>query len=169
MALVGLQSALSGSLKGQKSFLYELISLMVSFVPITPKWLRQYVHEDDVVAIVEKLSFDTVPVKYEAFNLAPPGAAVYGPDMAQAVGKRTLSVAPWLIRIVFFFAWHLSRGKVPTSRGSWKGYSYPIAVDGSKVTRLLGHAYAHESLDAFYYTNGTYEFAVPENQRRSKP
>lgn len=164
----GLQSALSGSLKGQKSFLYELISLMVSFVPITPKWLRQYVHEDDVVAIVEKLSFGTVPVKYEAFNLAPPGGAVYGKDMAKAVGKHAVMVAPWMIRIVFFFAWHLSMGKIPTSRGSWKGYSYPIAVDGSKVTRLLGHQYAYESLDAFYYTNGAYESAVPEKLRRTK-
>lgn len=165
----GLQSALSGSLKGQGSFLYELISLMVSFVPVTRKWLRQYVHEDDVVLIVEKLSFDPVPVKYEAFNLAPPGPAVYGKDMAKAVGKHPIMIAPWLISIVFFFMWHLSMGKVPTSRGSWRGYSYPIAVDGSKVTRLLGHAYGHESLDAFYYTDGAYEHTVPEKLRRPKP
>lgn len=164
----GLQSALSGSLKGQKSFIYELISLMVSFVPVTPTWLRQYAHEDDIVAVTRKLAFDEVPVKYEAFNIAPPGAAVFGNDMAKAVGKHTLMVAPWMIRIVFFFAWHLSQGKVPTAKGSWKGYSYPIAVDGSKATRLLGFKYSAESFDAFYYTNGSYESEVPENLRRHK-
>lgn len=164
----GLQSALSGSLKGQGSFIYDLISLMVSWVPITPKWLRQYVHEDDVVGIVEALAFDEVAVRYEAFNLAPPGPAVLGRDMANAVGKRMLPVHPWLIALVFFFAWHLSLGKVPTSRGSWRGYSYPIAVDGSKVTRLLGYQYQHESLDAFQYTDGAYEYTVPEKLRRHK-
>lgn len=164
----GLQSALSGTLKIEKRFLYDLISLMVLLVPVTPKWLRQYAHEDDVVAIVEKLAFDTVPVKYEAFNLAPPGPAVYGKDMAKAVGKRTLPVLPWMVHIAFFVMWHLTRGRIPTSRGSWKGYSYPIAVDGSKVTRLLGHQYRYESLDAFYYTNGVYEEAIPKEQRRTK-
>lgn len=164
----GLQSALSGSLKGQKSFLYDLISLMVSWVPVTPRWLRQYVHEDDIVAVTLKLAFDDVPVMYEAFNIAPPGAAVYGKDMARAVGKRVLPIAPWMIRIVFFIMWHISRGKIPTAEGSWKGYSYPINVDGSKATRLLGFTYTYESLDAFYYTNGIYESCVPEASRRHK-
>ncbi|HRH24662.1 MAG TPA: hypothetical protein PK109_03700, partial [Candidatus Paceibacterota bacterium] len=164
----GLQSALSGSLKGQKSFLYDLISLMVSWVPVTPKWLRQYVHEDDIVAVTLRLAFDEVPVKYEAFNIAPPGPAVFGADMARAVGKRTVNMPPWLIRIAFWIMWHISRGKIPTAEGSWKGYSYPIAVDGSKATRLLGIKYSYESYDAFYYTNGTYESEVPEPLRRHK-
>lgn len=164
----GLQSALSGSLRGQKSFFYDLISLMVSWVPVTPKWLRQYVHEDDIVAVTQKLAFDEVSVKYEAFNISPPGPAVYGSDMAKAVGKRTLPVAPWMVRIAFFFMWNLSRGKIPSAPGSWKGYSYPIAVDGAKATRLLGFKYSVESFDAFYYTNGTYESEVPPELRRHK-
>lgn len=164
----GLQAALSGTLKGQKSFFYDLISSMVSWVPVTPKWLRQYVHEDDIYGIVERLTFGEVVHGYEAFNAAPPGPAVYGRDMARAVGKRALPVAPWMVRIPFFFLWHLSRGKVPTAQGSWKGYSYPIAVDGSKLTRMLGYQYQHESYDAFYYTNGFYEERVPEAVRRHK-
>ncbi len=165
----GLQSALSGTLKIEKRFWYDLISLMVLRVPITEKWLRQYVHEDDVIGIVETLAFDEVAVKYEAFNLAPPGPAVLGPDMARAVGKKTLSVAPWMIGVVFFIMWHLTRGRIPTSRGSWRGYSYPIAVDGEKVTRLLGYRYRYESLDAFQYTDGAYEQeSVPLALRRTK-
>lgn len=164
----GLQSALSGTLKTEKSFFYDLIAAMTAFVPITPKWLRQYVHEDDIAAIVERLAFGEKVPGYEAFNAAPPGAAVYGKDMARAVGKRAILIHPLMVRLPFFVLWHLSRGKVPTARGSWKGYSYPIAVDGGKLTRMTGYRYQHESFDAFYYTDGAYESFVPMELRRSK-
>ncbi len=164
----GLQSALSGSLKGQKSFLYDLISLWVSWVPVTPKWLRQYIHEDDVVDIVEQLAFGEKVSGYEVFNICPPGPVVLGSDMAKAVGKRMLPIYPWMVRLAFFWMWHLTRGCIPTSPGSWKGYSYPIAVDGSKVTRVLGYRYRYAGPDAFQYTDGAYESYVPEAQRRHK-
>ncbi len=164
----GLQAALSGTLKQEKSFVYNLISLMTAWVPVTPKWLRQYVHEDDITGIVERLAFGPEVKGYEVFNAAPPGPAVYGPDMAKAVGKHMLPIYPWMVRIPFFVFWHVTRGKIPTSKGSWKGYSYPIAVDGSKVTRQLGYAYQYESFDAFYYTNGVYEPFVPDEFRRHK-
>lgn len=162
----GLQATLSGQMKD--SFAYRIVSAMVSVVPVTPKWLRQFIHEDDVVGIMERLAFGE-PVKgYEVFNICPPGAVVLGADMAKAVGKRVLPVAPWMVRLPFFVFWHLTRGKIPTGPGAWKSYSYPIAVDGSKVTRELGYPYAYESLDAFYYTDGAYEYAVPPLQRRPK-
>jgi nucleoside-diphosphate-sugar epimerase len=163
----GLQSALAGQLKGG---VYSLISALVAFVPVTPHWLRQFVHEDDVAAIVERLAFgEKLGSGYEAFNLCPPGPSVRGADMARAVGKRTLPVSPWMVRAAFFVFWHLTRGTIPTGRGAWKSYSYPIAVDGSKVTRLLGYAYRYASLDAFRYTDGAYESSVPEALRVHKP
>lgn len=164
----GLQAALSGTLKRERSFVYDLIALMTAWVPVTPKWLRQYIHEDDIYGLVERLALGDSTPGYEAFNAAPPGAAVYGKDMAKAVGKRMLPVYPWMVRIPFFVFWHLTRGKVPTAPGSWKGYSYPIAVDGSKATRMLGYQYQHESFDAFFYTNGFYEEYVPEADRRHR-
>jgi hypothetical protein len=88
--------------------------------------------------------------------------------MGRAVGKHILPVYPWMVRLAFFVFWHLSRGKVPTGKGAWKGYSYPIVVDGSKVTRMLGYTYQHEGLDAFYYTDGLYASFVPEELRRPK-
>lgn len=162
----GLQASLSGALRGEGSILYDIISLWVSFVPVTPKWLRQYVHEDDVADIVEKLAFGETKISYEAFNLAPPGEAVYGKDMARAVGKRIVLVYPWMVRLAFFWVWHLTRGRIPTAPGSWKGYSYPIRVDGSKVTKLLGHRYVMPSYEAFTSTKGRYEPVVPEHLRR---
>lgn len=162
----GLQATLSGQMKG--SFAYRLVSAMVSVVPVTPKWVRQFIHEDDVAGIVERLAFGE-PVKgYDVFNICPPGSVVRGSDMARAVGKRVLPVSPWMVRLPFAVFWHLTRGKIPTGRGAWKSYSYPIAVDGSKVTRELGYQYKHEGFDAFYYTDGIYEYAVPPELRRTK-
>ena len=160
----GLQSALAGQLKD--SFVYRVISAMVAFVPVTPKWLRQFIHEDDVVGIVERLAFGEKVAGYEVFNICPPGAVVLGPDMAKAVGKRQVLIYPWMVRIPFFIFWHLTRGKIPTGRGAWRSYSYPIAVDGSKVTRKLGYTYQYSGPDAFGFTDGKYEEFVPEDLRR---
>jgi nucleoside-diphosphate-sugar epimerase len=164
----GLQAALAGQLKD--NFAYRLISKMVSFVPVTPKWCRQFIHEDDVLGIIERLTFSNSIKEgsYEIFNICPPGPVVLGDNMAHAVGKKTVRVQPWMVRIPFFFMWNLTRGKVPTGPGAWKSYSYPIAVDGSKVSKILGYTYKYESLDAFYYTNGDYESFVPANDIRHK-
>jgi len=162
----GLQAALSGQLK--ENIVYRLISAMVSVVPTTPKWLRQFVHEDDITDIATRLAFGEDIAGYEAYNACPPGAVVRGPEMARAVGKKMITVPPLLVRVAFFCMWHLTRGKVPTGRGAWKGYSYPIAVDGSKLTKKLGYQYQYPSFDAFYYTNGRYEEFVPAALRRTK-
>jgi len=151
----GLQSALAGKLEG--SWIYTLLNKIVFFVPATQNWLRQFVHEDDVNDIVEKLAFENVAGNYEAFNLAPPGPTVRSADMGKAVGKKVIIIPPLFVRIAFFLFWHLTRGKVPTAKGSWKSYSYPIAMDGSKVTRFLNYQYKHNSIDAFTKTVGRYE------------
>lgn len=161
----GLQSALSGQL--DRSFFNKVVTTLTAFVPVTPKWLRQFIHEDDVVGIVERLIFGTPAGRYEAFNICPPGPVVTGKDMAQAVGKKTIPLYPWMTRVPFFILWHISRGAIPTARGSWKGYSYPIAVDGSKLTQFTGYTYKHTSMEAFSRTDGYYEYVVPPELRKN--
>jgi len=150
----GLQAALSGQLK--ESFIHRIISAMVSFVPTTPKWCRQFIHEDDIADIVTLFVFSPLKSDYEEFNGCPPGPVVLGRDMSAAVGKRMFTVLPWMVRIVFFFAWNLTRGRVPTSKGGWKSYSYPIAVDGSKLTRMYGYQYKWQPKEAFVKKEGRY-------------
>jgi nucleoside-diphosphate-sugar epimerase len=152
----GLQATLSGQLKASDSFFQRLVSAMVSFVPITPKWCRQFIHEDDIADIVGLLAFNQLKSQFDVFNVCPTGEVVRGKDMAEAVGKRTISIHPYLIRMVFFCMWNLSLGKVPTSKGGWKSYSYPIAVDGSKLARLYDYEYKWQSKDAFVKREGRY-------------
>lgn len=162
----GLQAALSGQLKGG---IYDVLAVLVAWVPATKGWVRQFIHEDDVCDLTIMLALE--PWKgdrYEVFNITPPGEPVYAKDMARAVGKRTLPIAPWMARLAYFFFWHASSKKVPTAPGSWRFYSYPLVVDGTKLTRVWGYQYGPSSFDAFYYTNGRYESFVPEASRRHK-
>jgi nucleoside-diphosphate-sugar epimerase len=154
----GLQSALSGNL--DKSFVNRIISILTSYVPVTKNWLRQYIHEDDVTNIMTLFTFNNLKGSYEVFNISPPGDVVFGKDMADAVHKKAIPIKPWMARLAFFFFWHATRGKVPTSPGSWRGYSYPIAVDGSKLTKQYGYQYLYPSKEAFVKNEGRYKVTV---------
>ncbi len=161
----GLQSALQGNLKG--GFVYKLVTAMTAFVPATPLWVRQFIHEDDVTDIVTKFAFEPFSLDYVVFNITPEGEPVLASDMAEAVGKRILPIQPWMARFAFFVFWHATRGKVPTCPGSWRFYSYPVVMSGAKLATVYQCKYS--SKDAFQYTDGRYESFVPETLRRPKP
>ena len=160
----GLQSALAGKLKGNVA--YKVVSTLTTIVPATKKWCRQFIHEDDIVDIITALAFEGGPRTLNIYNLAPPGDVVLPKDMARVTGKKIIILPPWIIRTGFFFARHLSLGVIPTAAGAWRFYSFPIVMDGSKVTKELGHTYAHDSVNAFSKTAGRYEYVVPKELRQ---
>ena len=160
----GLQSALSGNLKG--GVVNKLVTTLTSFVPATPGWVRQFIHEDDVADIVEKLTFENFNWDYNVFNITPAGEAVYARDMARAVGKKVLPIRPWMTRLAFFWFWHLTGGRVPTCPGSWRFYSYPLLMSGEKLKQI--HQCKYSSKDAFQYTDGRYENWVPKDARNHR-
>ena len=149
-----LQTALAGQSKGNA--IHRLVSLLVSILPVTEKWSRQFLHEDDIVDIATLMAFTDLKAPYTVLNACPPGGVMRGADMARVFGKRTLRIHPQLIRLAFFVLWHGSRGRIPASRGSWKAYSYPIVTDGSKLTQTYGYRYRMDSLDAFTKNEGRY-------------
>lgn len=156
----GLQSALSGNLKG--GFIYKVVTLLTSFVPVTKKWARQFIHEDDVSDAVSLLTLSVVEGEYSVFNLTPEGNPVLADDMAGAVEKKKFFIHPFIIKIAFFFFWHITRGGIPTCKGSWRFYSYPVVMDGSKLKSVYSCKYTAQ--DAFQYTDGRYENFVPKGE-----
>ena len=142
-----LQSILRGSAK--KSPVMNFIGKLFSVFLATKGWVRQFVHEDDVISITELLAFQPEGNRYEVVNASPLGTPTYAPDMARLVSKKLVIVPAFVIRLIFFILWNISLGKVPTSPGGWKSFSYPILVDGKKVENEFGHRYQYNSEQAF--------------------
>ncbi|MBI1957544.1 MAG: NAD-dependent epimerase/dehydratase family protein [Candidatus Niyogibacteria bacterium] len=143
---------------------FGLQSVLRKGLPIIPVantiWCRQFIHEDDVSDIVSMLTFGEAHHAYEVFNITP-NTTVLAHDMADIMHKRTFRITPWMVRLAFFWLWHGSRGRIPTSRGGWKFYSYPIVMDGSKITTMLGYRYQFESRPALEKIEGRYKKYAP--------
>jgi hypothetical protein len=72
-----------------------------------------------------------------------------------------------MVQLIFSVFWHLTRGKIPTSPGSWRFYSYPILMSGEKLAREYRCQY--DSLVAITYTDGEYQAELPLAVRRPAP
>lgn len=158
----GLQSALSGRLG--KGVLNQIISWLTTFMPATKGWVRQFVHEDDVCDALSEFAFSEAKTGYEIYNLTPVGEPVFARDMAKAVGKKILLLPPVLVRTAFATLWHATLGRVPTCAGSWRFYSYPLLMDGTKLAEVYQCRY--DSREAIGTTKGRYESDVPADLRK---
>jgi len=126
--------------RGQNMFkrfgLIQMIKGGLPFVPVIgEKSARQYIHEDDVNEIVKMIiKEDMVQADYEVFNIAPPDYILLK-NQARLMGKAVYKIPFWLGWLGFFLLWHLSRGRIPTVPEGIRSYTYPIIVDGSKITK----------------------------------
>jgi nucleoside-diphosphate-sugar epimerase len=136
---------------------FGIVSTLTGLLPFLPcgraDFGRQYLHEDDVEAIVAMLLTAPEKAGYEVFN-ASPEDYLAADDLALLLRKRTVLVSPTLLRGFFALCWHASRGRIPTPRGAWKFVSFPIAVDGSSLTRVYGYRYRFTSVEALMARSG---------------
>lgn len=130
---------------------FGIVSTLTGLFPFLPcgraDFGRQYLHEEDVAGIVGTLLEASPRQGYEVFNASPEDYLAAN-DLASLLGKRAVIVPPVLLRGLFALCWHASRGCIPTPRGAWKFVTYPIAVDGSALTRAYGCRYRFTSADA---------------------
>ncbi len=138
--------------EGEKRKKIGMLSLIKKGLPVLPvggkHWARQYLHEEDIYrAINLVIGAENMP-KFEIFNLTP-NDFLEMPDIAKLLGKTTLVLPVWLVKIAFFFSWHLTLGFVPTCRGAYKSFCYPSNMDGQKICKY-GFTYSYNSRDAFW-------------------
>ena len=138
---------------------YGLVSTVAGRFPFVicgrPDWGRQYLHEDDIVAVLSMLTELPPAQGFDVFNVSPQDY-LSAHDLGRLLGKRVLSIPPVLLRLAFWLIWHGTRGAVTTPPGAWKFLSYPIRVDGSRLTEAHGYRYRYTSLDAFLAETGQY-------------
>jgi nucleoside-diphosphate-sugar epimerase len=138
---------------------YGLLSTIAGRFPFLvcgrSDWGRQYLHEDDVVAVLGMLAHASPATGYQVLNVSPPDfldAAALG----RIFRKRTIVLPPALLRRLFWLTWHGTRGAVTTPSGAWKMLTYPIGVDGSRLPRAYGYEYRYSSLQALVAQEGRY-------------
>jgi UDP-glucose 4-epimerase len=158
---------------------FGIVSTLTGLLPFLPcgrsDFGRQYLHEDDVEAIVAMLLTAPAKAGYEVFNASPEDYLTAG-DLASLLRKHTIFVPPILLRGLFALCWHASRGRIPTPRGAWKFVTFPIAVDGSLLTRTYGYRYRFTSAEALMARSGRHlagadaaTFAVTADQLAAMP
>lgn len=142
---------------------FGLLSMVKKGLPIIPitgkKAARQFIHEDDIAAIIKVLIFNNLPIEYEIFNAAPSGYILLK-NMAKKIGKIHIIIPKLIGKLVFTFLWHISQGRIPTVPAGINSYTYPIIVDGSKITKY-GFQYKYNCEEALDAQKGYYEHHIP--------
>ena len=146
------------SLVTKKVGLLHILKNVLPFIPAgSDKWCRQYVHEDDVTDAVAMFTFGQIKKgsTYDIYILSP-NDYILAKDMGEIFKKGVVPIAPIVVRTLFFLAWHLSDGKIPTSKGGWRSFCYPIPVNGGRITKEYGFEYMYNSREALEKEEGRY-------------
>ncbi|HUC31464.1 MAG TPA: NAD-dependent epimerase/dehydratase family protein [Candidatus Paceibacterota bacterium] len=135
---------------GLITFLKKLLPFVIE---TNPYWARQFVHEEDVAQIIYLLATQLTTRRApndgknpEVFNIAPE-KFLTARDMAKLLDKKVLHIPAWTVQPLFWIAWNISFGRIPTRPDSYKGLIYPINVDGSHIKKI-GFDYAHTAEEA---------------------
>jgi nucleoside-diphosphate-sugar epimerase len=138
---------------------YGLLSTIAGRLPSLicgrSDWGRQYLHEDDLVRVLDMFVHLPAAQGYEVFNVSP-ADFLDSAALGRLFNKRVVVLPPALLRALFLLTWHGSRGAVTTPGGAWKFLTYPIRVDGSRLTQAYGYGYRYSSLQALIAQEGRY-------------
>jgi len=138
---------------------YGLVSTVAGRFPFVvggrSDWGRQYLHEDDIVAVIAMLAHLPADHGLDVFNVSPKDYLTVQ-DLGRIFKKRVLLIPPVLLRPLFWLLWHGTRGAVTTPPGAWKFLSYPIRVDASRLAEVCGYACRYSSLEALLAETGNY-------------
>jgi nucleoside-diphosphate-sugar epimerase len=118
-------------------------------------WGRQYLHEDDIVAVLTMLALAPPTDGYQVLNVSPPDY-LNAADLGRIFNKRVMVLPPALLKTLFWLIWHGTRGALPTPSGAWKFLSYPIRVDGSRLAQTYGYHCRYSSRQALEAREGRY-------------
>ncbi len=150
---------------------FGIVSTLTNALPVLPcgrdDFGRQYLHEDDVVDIVTTILSAPLKPRMEVFN-ASPEDYLTAKDLGDLIGKRPLVVPPVVLRMAFAALWRMTRGRIQTPPGAWKFLTFPIAVDGTRLTSTYGYHYRFTSREALLAVKGRYaeELSTAENGSR---
>jgi nucleoside-diphosphate-sugar epimerase len=138
---------------------YGLLSTVAGRFPILVcgrrDWGRQYLHEDDIVAVLTMLTLAPPADGYQVLNVSPPDY-LNAADLGRIFNKRTVVLPPALLKTLFWLIWHGTRGALTTPSGAWKFLSYPIRVDGSRLAQTYGYYCHYSSRQALEARDGRY-------------
>lgn len=154
-AIVLRLNSVTGPVGQSLSSKFGLITFLKKLLPFVieahPAWARQFVHENDLNEIIYRLAVSDLPPGIDnpvVFNVAPE-KFLTARDMSKILNKKILCLPPVFVKPLFFIAWHLSLGHIPTRPDSAAGLIYPINVDGSLLEKTLDFHYRHTAEDAF--------------------
>jgi nucleoside-diphosphate-sugar epimerase len=123
-------------------------------------WGRQYLHEDDLIAVLDMLVHLPPADGYQVYNVSP-ADFLDAATLGRLFDKRVVVLPPALLRSLFFLTWHGTRGMLATPRGAWRMLTYPIRVDGGPLSRVFGYEYRYSSQQALVAQEGRYASSTP--------
>jgi nucleoside-diphosphate-sugar epimerase len=126
-------------------------------------WGRQYLHEDDLIAVLSMLVHLPPANGYWVYNVSP-ADFLDSATLGRLFAKRVVVLPPALLRNLFSLTWHGTRGKVATPRGAWRMLTYPIRVDAARLIQDFGYQFRYSSLQALIAQEGRYAEPSPTLQ-----
>jgi len=134
------------SLSSKFGLITFLKKILPFIIELNEKWARQFVHEEDVLSIIDLILKKEIQSEFIIFNVAPQEFLEVR-RIARILNKKIIRVPVFLVKFLLFLLWPISFGKLIPPQGI-NGLVYPINVDNSKLKKELGFEYKYTPEEA---------------------